>query len=136
MTVAVEGIVVEGDHRGRALGFPTANIELWEAEEALDEGVYAGYSVRPDGSRHLSAISIGRRPTYYGDEGPLIVESHLLDFDGNLYGERLVVEVGERIRGQLRFDSEQALKRQMADDVVAVRAGSSTVAGRLESAGP
>jgi|SRR5579863_290542 len=122
MDVVVEGEVVEGDHRGRLLGFPTANLEPGDAEELLNDGVYAGYTTRADGSRYLAAISVGRRPTYYDDEGPVVVEAHLLDFDGDLYGERLRVEVKERLRGQLRFTSEEELKRQMADDVAAVRA--------------
>ncbi|MGD0742524.1 MAG: riboflavin kinase [Acidimicrobiales bacterium] len=118
----VEGIVVEGDHRGRELGFPTANLTPGEGKGCPEDGVYAGYVIRADGTRHASAISVGRRPTYYDDEGLLVVEAHLLDFDGDLYGERLIVHIDEFIRGQLRFDSVEELRQKIADDVVAVRA--------------
>lgn len=132
MSIVVEGFVVEGDHRGRELGFPTANLEPGAAERHLEDGVFAGYATTPDGTRHLAAISVGRRPTYYDDKGPLVVEAHLLDFDGDLYGEPLRVEIGERLRGQLRFSSERELKRQMADDVTAVRTSIISIGERLD----
>ena len=118
----VEGIVVEGDHRGRELGFPTANLLPGENEFCPEDGVYAGLVIRADGTRHVSAISVGRRPTYYDDEGLLVVEAHLLDFDGDLYGERLTVHIDEFIRPQLRCDSVAELRQRIADDVAAVRA--------------
>jgi riboflavin kinase/FMN adenylyltransferase len=117
----VEGIVVEGDHRGRELGFPTANLEPADEDACPEEGVYAGYVIRADGTRYVAAISIGRRPTYYDDKGRLVVEAHLLDFDGDLYGERLIVHIEDFIRGQLRFRSVEELRQKIADDVAAVR---------------
>ncbi|MGA8296566.1 MAG: riboflavin kinase [Acidimicrobiales bacterium] len=117
----VEGIVVEGDHRGRALGFPTANLEPGETA-VPEDGIYAGYTTRADGSRYLSAISIGVRPTYYGDDAAVIVEAHLIDFDGDLYGERLLVEIEDLMREQVRFETEAELRAQIAADVEAVRA--------------
>lgn len=117
----VEGIVVEGDHRGRALGFPTANLESGTTPVPKD-GVYAGHVTRADGSRHLAAISVGTRPTYYGDDAAVIVEAHLLDFDDDLYGERLAVEIEDLVREQARFSSEAELRDQIASDVRAVRA--------------
>jgi riboflavin kinase / FMN adenylyltransferase len=119
--VVVSGVVVEGDHRGRALGFPTANLEPGSAN-AVQDGIYAGYVTRADGSRHLSAISVGTRPTFHGEDAAVVVEAHLLDFDDDLYGERLVVEVEELIREQARFPGEEALRKQIAADVEAVRA--------------
>lgn len=116
----VEGIVVEGDHRGRALGFPTANLEPGAAP-VPPEGVYAGHATRADGTRYLAAISIGTRPTYYGDDAAVIVEAHLLDFDGDLYGERLGIEIEDLVREQARFASEGQLRAQIAADVEAVR---------------
>jgi FAD synthase len=116
----VEGVVVEGDHRGRALGFPTANLEPGSAN-VPGGGVYAGYTTRADGTRYLSAISIGTRPHYYGDNAAVIVETHLLDFDGDLYGEWLSVHVEELIREQARFQSDEELRAQIAADVEAVR---------------
>ena len=131
MDSVVEGIVVVGDRRGLALGFPTANVRPEQAESQLEDGVYAGYATRADGSRYVAAISVGRRPTYYDDEAPIVVEAHLLDFEGDLYGERLRVEINERLRGQLRFTSEEELKRQMADDVAAVRASTASIGESL-----
>ncbi len=116
----VEGIVVEGDHRGRALGFPTANLES-NGAGVPDNGVYAGYTTRANGTRYLSAISVGTRPHYYGDDAAVIVEAHLIDFDGDLYGERLQVEIEELIRNQARFECEEELRAQIAADVDAVR---------------
>jgi riboflavin kinase/FMN adenylyltransferase len=118
----VEGVVVEGDHRGRELGFPTANLMPREDEVCPEDGVYAGHVIRADGTRHVSAISVGRRPTYYDEEGRLVVEAHLLDFDGDLYGERLIVQIDEFIRPQLRCNSVAELRQRIADDVAAVRA--------------
>jgi riboflavin kinase/FMN adenylyltransferase len=115
-----EGVVVEGDHRGRALGFPTANLEPGRSN-VPENGVYAGYTTRADGTRYLSAISVGTRPHYYGEGAVVIVEAHLIDFDGDLYGERLVVEIQELIREQARFESEEELRAQIASDVNAVR---------------
>jgi riboflavin kinase/FMN adenylyltransferase len=122
MALIVEGIVVEGDHRGRELGFPTANLEPADGRGCPEDGVYAGYVVRADGTRHVSAISVGRRPTYYDNEGRLVVEAHLLDFDDDLYGERLIVHIGQFIRGQLRFSSVDDLREKISEDVAAVRA--------------
>ncbi|MGD0894529.1 MAG: riboflavin kinase [Acidimicrobiales bacterium] len=122
MALIVEGIVVEGDHRGRELGFPTANLEPADGRGCPEDGVYAGYVVRADGTRHVSAISVGRRPTYYDNEGRLVVEAHLLDFDDDLYGERLIVHIGQFIRGQLRFSSVEDLREKISEDVAAVRA--------------
>ena len=122
MGVFVEGIVVEGDHRGRQLGFPTANV-LPNASVALpDEGVYGGYAERADGSRYVAAISVGRRPTFYDAAGPCLVEAYLLDFDGDLYGEVLRIEITDRVRSQQRFSSTDELITQIRRDVATVRA--------------
>lgn len=117
----IAGIVVEGDHRGRALGFPTANLVLGD-DVSLDDGVYAGYVTREDRSVYLSAISVGRRPTFYLEaSAPRLLEAFLLDFDGDLYGERLQVEIGEMIRPQQHFDGLEALISQISSDVGRVR---------------
>ena len=117
----IEGIVVEGDHRGRQLGFPTANVALGSALELPDDGVYAGYVTRANGARYAAAISIGHRPTFYDDAAPPLVEAHLLDFDGDLYGERIVVKITEQLREQERFSSAEELIAQIDRDVGAVR---------------
>lgn len=120
MVSALEGTVVAGDRRGRKLGFPTANVPVSRDLE-LDDGVYAGLVELEDGTRHLAAVSVGRRPTYYAT-GERLLEAHLLDFDGDLYGKQIRVEIGQRLRGQLVFATEAELTGQMRSDVEAVRA--------------
>ena len=122
MHVVVEGVVVEGDHRGRELGFPTANVSVPAGSSLVEDGVYAGYVTRADGSRFPAAISVGIRPTFYDDSAPPLVEAHLIDFEGDLYGERLVVELTELLRRQERFASAKELIAQIDRDVAAARA--------------
>lgn len=117
----LEGVVVSGDRRGRELGFPTANVEVPWATELPSDGVYAGWLQRPDGSRFVAAISVGLRPTYYREGGRRLVEAYLLGFGGDLYGERVRVGIGVRVRGQVRFDTSEQLIEQMQRDVEAVR---------------
>jgi FAD synthase len=123
LPVTLTGRVVRGDQRGRILGFPTANIDLAPGTALPPEGIYAGrVRVLPDGAEHVAAISIGRRPTYYGDGGVVLLEGYLLDFDGDLYGERVQVAVEVFVRGQVRFASEDELIETMRRDVERVRA--------------
>jgi riboflavin kinase/FMN adenylyltransferase len=110
----VEGIVVRGDGRGRALGFPTANLDVPEELLVPPDGVYAGWT----GDRR-SAVSIGTNPHFDGVERR--VEAHLLDFDGDLYDRRLVVELWSPIREQRRFDSLKGLVAAIGDDVERTR---------------
>jgi riboflavin kinase/FMN adenylyltransferase len=110
----VEGIVVRGDGRGRGLGFPTANLDVPEELLVPPDGVYAG-STR--GRR--AAVSIGTNPHFDGVERR--VEAHLLDFDGDLYGQRLVVEIWSAVREQRRFDSLEELVAAIGDDVERTR---------------
>jgi riboflavin kinase/FMN adenylyltransferase len=110
----VEGIVVHGDHRGRELGFPTANLDVPAEMLVPPDGVYAGFA-----RDRLAAISIGTNPQFDGVERR--VEAHLLDFDGDLYDQRLVVEVWDWIRGQMRFESVEALVGQIRADTEQVR---------------
>jgi riboflavin kinase/FMN adenylyltransferase len=111
----LDGPVVYGDQRGGTLGYPTANIALDAALVCPGDGVYAGWS-----RDHRAAISIGTNPHYGGTERR--IEPYLLDFADNLYGERLVVEVWERLRDQAVFGSEEELVAQIAHDVEATRA--------------
>jgi riboflavin kinase/FMN adenylyltransferase len=111
---SVEGPVVEGDRRGKLLGFPTANLEL-EADALLPpRGIYVGEAL---GQR--AAVSIGVNPHYGGTT--LRVEAHLLDFDGDLYGQRLVLELWEKLRDERAFGSEAELVEAIAADVEAAR---------------
>ncbi len=83
--------------------------------------MYAGWYERPDGSVHASAINIGRRPTFYAENGLLLVEAHLLDFDGDLYGEHGRVRIQKWLRGETRFGSIDDLAAQLRRDVEKTR---------------
>jgi riboflavin kinase / FMN adenylyltransferase len=118
----VRGTVVEGDRRGRELGYPTANVAV-PADICLPaDGIYAGWHLRPDGTAHPTAINLGRRPTFYADAETSLLETHLLDFDGDLYDEPARVVFVARLRDEVRFDSVDDLVRQMATDVDEARA--------------
>ena len=111
----LDGIVVAGDQRGGTLGYPTANIALGPDLLCPRYGIYAGAALD-----HRAAVSIGTNPHYGGTERR--IEPYLLDFDGDLYGKRLVVELWERLRDEQAFESEAALVAQIARDVEATRA--------------
>ena len=85
------------------------------------DGIYAGLLSGPDGVWHPAAISLGRRPTFYDDAEHSLLEAYLLDFDGDLYGQPAAVRFVERLRGEQRFDSVEALVAQMGKDVEATR---------------
>jgi riboflavin kinase / FMN adenylyltransferase len=111
----VEGAVVAGDARGGTLGYPTANLAVPSEILVPAYGIYAG-----EVADHRAAISIGVNPHYGGEERR--VEAFLLDFKGDLYGRRLVVELWKRLRSERAFDSEQALIDQIGRDVEEARA--------------
>ena len=115
----VEGIVVHGDHRGRDLGYPTANLDPVQHAAVPADGVYAGWLVRSAGrltEALPAAISIGTNPTFDGEERR--VEAYVLDrTDLDLYGERVAFDFVERLRPTLKFDGIDPLLAQMADDV-------------------
>ncbi len=117
----VLGVVEHGDARGRTIGFPTANLAVPGDIQLPADGVFAGEYERPDGSVYTTAISIGRRPTFYAENGLLLVEAHLLDFDGDLYDEHAKVRITHWLRGQARFGSVDDLKAQLARDVEKTR---------------
>ncbi|MQA01414.1 MAG: bifunctional riboflavin kinase/FAD synthetase [Streptosporangiales bacterium] len=117
---AVSGVVVEGAHRGRELGFPTANLMSPQELVVPADGIYAGWLERAGGSRLPAAISVGTNPQFHGAERQ--VEAYCLDRDDlELYGERVRVEFVARVRGQQVFDSVDALVEQMKADVDAIR---------------
>jgi riboflavin kinase / FMN adenylyltransferase len=111
----LDGIVVTGDQRGGTLGYPTANIAMDPLLLCPRYGIYAGSALE-----HRAAVSIGTNPHYGGTERR--IEPFLLDFEGDLYGKRLVVELWERLRDEAVFDTEEALVAQIARDVDATRA--------------
>ncbi|HSO02007.1 MAG TPA: riboflavin biosynthesis protein RibF [Gaiellaceae bacterium] len=110
----LDGVVVSGDQRGGTLGYPTANLAVEPALLVPAYGIYAGAALG-----HRAAISIGLNPHYGGEERR--IEPHLLDFEGDLYGKRLVVELWERLRDEQVFASEQELVDQIARDVEETR---------------
>jgi len=111
----LDGTVVLGDQRGGTLGYPTANLATAPELLVPAYGIYAGAALG-----HRAAISIGVNPHYGGDERR--IEPHLLDFEGDLYGRRLLVELWARLRDERAFDSEADLVAQIARDVEATRA--------------
>ncbi len=117
----IRGVVVGGDQRGRTIGFPTANVALAKDRAIPADAVYAGWYLRPDGTRHAAAINIGKRPTFYQDAEHSLVEAHLLDFAGDLYGEHARVQFVELIRSEQRFDGIEALKEQLDRDITRAR---------------
>jgi riboflavin kinase/FMN adenylyltransferase len=117
----VAGVVCHGDKRGRELGFPTANLAVASEMQLCADGVYAGWYLRPDGTRHQTAVSVGRQPTFYTTRSYSLVEAFLLDFQGDLYDEVGTVELVARLRGQVKFGSVEALVDQMTADVAQTR---------------
>jgi riboflavin kinase/FMN adenylyltransferase len=118
----VRGVVAHGDARGRELGFPTANVSVPGDILLPADGIYAGWYERPDGAAHPTAISLGRRPTFYEEAHASLLEAHLLDFQGDLYGEHAKVRFVARLRGEVKFDGVEALVAQIQLDCDQARA--------------
>ena len=112
----VRGVVHQGDQRGRDLGFPTANVAVPGSILLPADGIYAGWFVRADGQVLPTAISLGRRPTFYETADASLLEAHVLDFSGDLYDERVAVRFVTRLRGEERFDTVEDLIEQMQRD--------------------
>jgi riboflavin kinase / FMN adenylyltransferase len=106
-----EGEVVEGDRRGRTLGMPTANLVPDDAYVCPGHGVYAAWA-----GGHPAAVNVGVRPTFDTGRG-LVVEAHLIDFEGDLYGQTLRIAFVEKMRGEKRFETVEELVEQMNRDV-------------------
>jgi riboflavin kinase/FMN adenylyltransferase len=117
----VRGVVVQGDQRGRLLGFPTANVEVPNRVCLPADGVYAGWYERPDGEVHECAINLGRRPTFYEHADHSLLEAHLLDFSGDLYGERARIRFTNFLRSERKFDGIDALVAQLQHDIAHAR---------------
>ena len=117
----VRGVVVNGDKRGRIIGFPTANVEVPNAMCLPADGVYAGKFQCDDGSVHACAINLGRRPTFFEHADHSLLEAHLLDFAGDLYGQKVMVTFEHFLRSERKFDGLEAIKTQLQLDVAAAR---------------
>lgn len=122
----VRGQVGTGDQRGRTIGFPTANVRVPASIHLPADGVYAGWYLRPDGSRHAAAINIGRRPTFYEQAELSLLEAHLIDTTVDLYGELGRVQFVTRLRNEQRFEGIDALKEQLGRDIDAARSALTT----------
>lgn len=114
----VAATVVDGDKRGREIGFPTANLRPPPRKLIPGHGVYACFA-EVGGQRHHAAVNVGIRPTFGG--GEVLIEAYLLDFEGDLYGEEMIVEFVQYLRPELDFDSVDALVEQIGADVSASR---------------
>ncbi len=115
----IRGTVAHGDKRGRTLGYPTANLVPDPRLVVPDHGVYACRAF-VGGAEHVAAVNVGVRPTFKTGRG-LLVEAFVVDFEGDLYGAPLRLDFLERLRGERRFDSIDALVEQMGRDVHATR---------------
>jgi riboflavin kinase / FMN adenylyltransferase len=115
---AIQGVVQAGDKRGRELGYPTANIALGDYQRPR-YGIYAVRVTLDDGSEHPGVASLGVRPTF--DPPTELLEAHLLDFDGDLYGRKIEVALHAFIREERRFENVQALVAEMRNDEAAAR---------------
>ncbi len=112
---SLEGPVTTGDHRGRGMGFPTANIQVDERQALPPDGVYATWAY-PGGVKLQSMTNIGTRPTF-GEDNTRTIEVYILNYEGDIYGETLRIEMVERLRGEVKFATVEALQKQIADDV-------------------
>ena len=115
---AIEGVVQRGDARGRELGYPTANLNLGDYQRPR-YGIYAVRVTLEDGSEHPGVASLGVRPTF--DPPQELLEAHLFDFDGDLYGQRIEVALHAFNRDERKFDSVDALVAEMRNDEVEAR---------------
>lgn len=117
----VRGEVVRGDQRGRTIGFPTANIAVPQAMCLPADGVYAGRFIDEDSRSWMCALNLGRRPTFVEHSEHSLLEAHLLDFEGDLYGRRVRVTFEKFLRSERKFDGLESLRAQLVADVAAVR---------------
>lgn len=110
--ICIEGEVIHGKKIGRALGFPTANMSL-QGYEDVERGVYRS-EVEIDGVKYRAMSNVGIRPSVGGKE--LLLETHVIDFSGDLYGKRLRIYLLEKLRDEKRFSSIGDLKEQLLKD--------------------
>ncbi len=113
----VRGVVQLGDQRGRLIGFPTANIPVSKVMAWPADAVYAGWCTRASNEVHPCAINIGRRPTFYEHAEQSLLEAHLIDFDGDLYGEEVRVSFAAFLRSERKFAGIDLLTAQLKADV-------------------
>lgn len=113
---SLQGLVTHGDHRGRTIGYPTANLAYAREKVVPAGGIYACWA-RVEGERFLAAVNVGTNPTFTPDKQTVNVEAYLLDFDRNIYDQLLTLEFVSRLRPELKFPSVEALVTQIDNDV-------------------
>lgn len=113
----VRGTVQGGDRRGTEIGFPTANVPVPKVMAWPADAVYAGWCRRANGDVHPCAVNIGRRPTFYDHAEQSLLEAHLIDFEGDLYGEQVAVSFAEFLRSERKFSGIDQLIEQLKADV-------------------
>jgi riboflavin kinase/FMN adenylyltransferase len=116
----LQGLVTHGDRRGRGIGFPTANLDYAREKVMPAGGIYACWAYVGD-EKHMAAVNLGTNPTFTPDKQTLNVEAFLLDFDREIYGEVMQLEFAARLRDELKYDSVEALIRQIELDVKQTR---------------
>jgi len=112
----LQGMVTHGDQRGKSIGFPTANLDYAREKVLPAGGIYACWAYL-SAERHMAAVNLGTNPTFTPDKQTLNVEAYLLDFDREIYGEVVLLEFVERLRDELKYESVEALVRQIEADV-------------------
>ena len=117
---SLQGLVMHGDHRGRTIGFPTANLAYAREKVIPAGGIYACWAWVGH-ERYRAAVNIGTNPTFTPDKQTMTVEAYILDFDRDIYDEVLQLEFAERLRDELRFTSVNALVRKIGEDVELTR---------------
>ena len=116
----LRGPVEHGEHRGRAIGFPTANIAYPREKAVPAGGIYACWAM-VNGQRYRAAVNVGINPTFTPDKRTMSVEAYLLDFEGDIYGREVTLEFVARLRDELKFDSVDALVMKIREDVETTR---------------
>jgi len=116
----LQGLVAHGDQRGRTIGFPTANLNYAREKVVPAGGIYACWAYVGN-KKHLAAVNIGTNPTFTPDKQTLNVEAYLLDFDRDIYDEMVQLEFVARLRDELKYDSVDALVKQIRKDVEQTR---------------
>lgn len=111
----LQGTVVDGNHLGRTIGFPTANIKPEPGLTVPANGVYAAMALLPDGKRYKAVVNIGTRPTVRRGNTKTI-EANIIDWDGDLYGHTISLSFYKRLRDEVRFNSIEALRQQIEKD--------------------
>jgi len=116
----LSGEVIHGDGRGRHIGIPTANLDVWREKMMPSSGVYAAIA-ELDGEFLQAVINVGSRPTFYNGDAIQTIEAHLLDFQGEIYGRRMTLQLVERLRPETKFENASALMDQIRKDIAMTR---------------